>query len=99
MARGKRVSKETKMEIGKRFNKGEDAEALAKEAGVSVYSIGEWGRLYKNKRPKEKRTVAQMVKKPEQNTRVSELEVENKRLRSLVEFWKKADDSTITGED
>lgn len=85
----KRLPEITKSVIASRLGNGEEASALAKEFGVSEFSVKEWGREFKPKKRRVKRKVA--IKQPNpQNTRVSSLEKENAELRMELEVWKGA---------
>lgn len=73
----KRLPEITKSVIASRLGNGEEASALAKEFGVSEFSVKEWGREFKPKKRRVKRKIDTSNNKG--------LEAENKGLREEVQ--------------
>lgn len=87
MARGKRLSEEVKRTIAMRVHNGDSKEELAKEFGVSEYTITDYARKFKSPRRVMRKTATKPAK---QNTRVSQPQSEIEYLKGEVEFWKNA---------
>lgn len=94
--RGKRHSQEQKQKVADRVNGGESPEAIAKELGISKYTVGDWSREFRRKPRRVKRKVAPA--QPKENTRVSELETKIKELEMEKEVWRNAYNAVITSK-
>lgn len=89
MARGKRYDETFKKQIASRVIRGEDLKEVAKDSGVSHYTLGDWVREYRPKKRTIKRKVVR--RKPTANSggkSYETLEQENDKLKMEIEFWK-----------